>query len=79
LKAGETERKLVKTSLPAAETANRAIALSFSLVDLTAHVDCIFFVVCHLLPVYSQGLGASSTKPNDLAALVRADMSVKQL
>jgi hypothetical protein len=31
---------------PAAETANRAKALSFPLVDFIAHVDCLFVVVC---------------------------------
>jgi hypothetical protein len=60
--------------LLAAETANRASALSFPLADLNAHVRNHFSVVCHL-PVYSQGVAASS---NNLASLVRLRRSVKQ-
>jgi hypothetical protein len=75
---GETQRELVKALFSAAETANRASALSFPLVDLIAHVGYLFFVVCHLRPVYSQGVGASSTKLSDLAAIVRLRRSVKQ-
>jgi hypothetical protein len=76
-KPSENERELVKTLLHAADTAIRASAMSFPPVDIIAHVDCLLFVVCHLLPVYSQGVGASSTKPNDLGALVRPRRSVK--
>jgi hypothetical protein len=36
------------------------------------------FVGHRLLHVYSQGAGASSTKPNNFAALARPSMSVKQ-
>jgi len=74
----DTYRELVKTLFFAAETANRANALSCPCVDLIAHVGCRRSVVCHLLHVYSQSVGASSTKPNDLAALVRPRRSVKQ-
>jgi hypothetical protein len=48
------------------------------LVNLIAHVGCLFFVMCHLLPLWLQGVGTSSTRPNELVVLVRPRKSVEQ-
>jgi hypothetical protein len=51
---GKTYRKHFKTLFPAAETVNYASALSSALVDRIAHVECLFIVVYHLLPILAR-------------------------